>query len=100
MDDISLLPCQVDCFLRSIDTNVIRYVGITFRSSYTKRDAVTRRCDRVLIHRSCEQEATGKENEGRFRVLLETSVLYPESGGQPSDRGFITLLDGNDQVPR
>lgn len=35
MDDISLLPCQVDCFLRSIDTNVIRYVGITFRSTTT-----------------------------------------------------------------
>ncbi|BDA42267.1 Alanyl-tRNA editing protein Aarsd1 [Coccomyxa sp. Obi] len=70
MDSVSLLPCQIDCFLRSIDTKVL----------------------------SCEQEATGKENEGRFRVLLETSVLYPESGGQPSDRGSITVFDGNSQV--
>ena len=55
--------------------------------------------DLVLMHCSCERETNGKENKGRFRVLLETSVLYPESGGQPSDRGSIKVLDANNQVP-
>src|SRR6185295_17304560 len=33
-------------------------------------------------------------------VLLDRSIFYPEGGGQPSDRGTLTLVDPATQATR
>ena len=34
------------------------------------------------------------EGEKGFEVMLEDTAFYPEGGGQPADRGTLTLPDG------
>ncbi len=39
---------------------------------------------------SCEAKVLScGEKDGKYRVILDRTVIFPEGGGQPSDRGFI-----------
>ena len=39
---------------------------------------------------SCEAKVLScEEKDGKYRVILDRTVIFPEGGGQPSDRGFI-----------
>jgi len=40
------------------------------------------------------------KDEGRFEVVLEATAFYPESGGQPSDRGRLAEANVLDVVER
>lgn len=46
----------------------------------------------------CVPAAPGKKSKDLWNVVLEMSPLYPEGGGQPSDRGSITDLANNTVV--
>jgi alanyl-tRNA synthetase len=34
------------------------------------------------------------ESGGRLGVFLDRTLFHPEGGGQPADKGFLTLLSG------
>jgi Ser-tRNA(Ala) deacylase AlaX len=45
----------------------------------------------------CRESSFGKKREACWELTLEGSPLYPEGGGQPSDRGQIRVT-GSDTV--
>ncbi|CAL5220041.1 g1988 [Coccomyxa viridis] len=66
MTTSDLLPCQRDCYARESQATVLR----------------------------CDPAPTKESQGGRFKLELTSSPLYPESGGQPGDRGRLYARDG------
>lgn len=78
---VGALACQRDSYLKTLETIVLK-------------------CTPVEV----KQEAEGKKKKGKkvenavpaqelYEVELEDTILFPEGGGQPSDRGIISLAD-------
>ena len=55
---------------------------------YFEPDAFRTQCESVIL------AAEPDEKTGGGRIALDGTVFYPEGGGQPSDRGTLTLPDG------
>ena len=55
---------------------------------YFEQDAFRTECESVIL--AAEQD----EKTGGGRIALDGTVFYPEGGGQPADRGTLTLPDG------
>ena len=66
----TLMPCQVDSYLRCLYTHVVRCVP--YKPTHSKQSAVA--------------------HTPRWVLTLGQSPLYPEGGGQPSDTGFLRPL--------
>ncbi|MFR9066333.1 MAG: hypothetical protein ACLVJH_04750 [Faecalibacterium prausnitzii] len=55
---------------------------------YFEQDAFRTECESVIL------AAEPDEKTGGGRIALDGTVFYPEGGGQPADRGTLTLPDG------
>ena len=55
---------------------------------YFEPDAFRTQCESVIL------AAEPDEKTGGGRIALDGTVFYPEGGGQPADRGTLTLPDG------
>ncbi|KAJ3372446.1 hypothetical protein GGF31_001887 [Allomyces arbusculus] len=82
------LLCQRNSFTRTLRTKVV---------------AVTRPAPSPVNGKSGGKKDKGKpavveQQEPVLHVVLEDTVLFPEGGGQPADRGTLTLKNGK-QVP-
>ena len=55
---------------------------------YFEKDAFHKSAAGVIL--AAEADAT----TGGGRIALDGTVFYPEGGGQPADRGTLTLPDG------
>ena len=55
---------------------------------YFEQDAFRTGCESVIL------AAEPDEKTGGGRIALDGTVFYPEGGGQPADRGTLTLPDG------
>ena len=55
---------------------------------YFEQDAFRTQCESVIL------AAEPDEKTGGGRIALDGTVFYPEGGGQPADRGTLTLPDG------
>ncbi|KNE66998.1 hypothetical protein AMAG_11464 [Allomyces macrogynus ATCC 38327] len=82
------LLCQRDSFARTLRTKVL---------------AVTRPAPASVAAKNGGKKDKGKpavveQQEPVLHVVLEDTVLFPEGGGQPADRGSLTLKNGK-QVP-
>ena len=55
---------------------------------YFERDAFRIECEGTIL------AAEADEKTGGGRIALDGTVFYPEGGGQPADRGTLTLPDG------
>ena len=55
---------------------------------YFEQDAFRTECESVIL--ATEPD----EKTGGGRIALDGTVFYPEGGGQPADRGTLTLPDG------
>ena len=55
---------------------------------YFEQDAFRTECESVIL--ATEPD----EKTGGGRIALDGTVFYPEGGGQPADRGTLTLADG------
>ena len=55
---------------------------------YFEKDAFRTECESVIL------AAEPDEKTGGGRIALDGTVFYPEGGGQPADRGTLTLPDG------
>ncbi|KAJ3358768.1 hypothetical protein GGF32_009985 [Allomyces javanicus] len=82
------LLCQRNSFARTLRTKVV---------------AVTRPAPAPVNGKSGGKKDKGKpavveQQEPVLHVVLEDTVLFPEGGGQPADRGTLTLKNGK-QVP-
>ena len=55
---------------------------------YFEQDAFRTECESVIL------AAEPDEKTGGGRIALDGTVFYPEGGGQPADRGTLTLADG------
>ena len=55
---------------------------------YFEQDAFRTGCKSVIL------AAEPDEKTGGGRIALDGTVFYPEGGGQPADRGTLTLPDG------
>ena len=59
---------------------------------YTEKYYETDACRREAAGRIIAAEPDAKTGGGR--IALDGTVFYPEGGGQPADRGALTLADG------
>ena len=57
--------------------------------------------EKYYEHDAYRREAVGHilaaepdSRTGGGRIALDSTVFYPEGGGQPADRGTLTLADG------
>ena len=55
---------------------------------YFEQDAFRTQCESTIL------AAEPDEKTGGGRIALDGTVFYPEGGGQPADRGTLTLPDG------
>ena len=55
---------------------------------YFEQDAFRTQCESIIL------AAEPDEKTGGGRIALDGTVFYPEGGGQPADRGTLTLPDG------
>ena len=55
---------------------------------YFEQDAFRTQCESTIL------AAEPDEKAGGGRIALDGTVFYPEGGGQPADRGTLTLPDG------
>ena len=55
---------------------------------YFEQDVFRTECESVIL------AAEPDEKTGGGRIALDGTVFYPEGGGQPADRGTLTLPDG------
>ena len=58
---------------------------------YFEPDAFRTQCESVIL------AAEPDEKTGGGHIALDGTVFYPEGGGQPADRGTLTLPDGTVQ---
>ncbi|KAJ4171881.1 hypothetical protein NW754_007476 [Fusarium falciforme] len=79
---VGALACQLDSYLKTLDTEVISCVKAPAEASKGSKKK--------------KQEAAPQDE---WLIECADSVLFPEGGGQPSDHGTITLLSGSDQTP-
>ncbi|KAM0431458.1 hypothetical protein ACHAPT_005435 [Fusarium lateritium] len=78
---VGALACQLDSYLKTLDTEVISCVKAL--------------ADASKISKKKKQEATPQDE---WLIECADSVLFPEGGGQPSDHGTIILLSDPDQT--
>ncbi|KAL6451035.1 hypothetical protein SBY92_001285 [Candida maltosa Xu316] len=74
---VGALACQRNSFLKTFNTKVI--------SSF----------EFVPPPTSKEKQSKSKSKTKEFGVELEDTILFPEGGGQPFDKGTITILSNN-----
>ena len=55
---------------------------------YFEQDPFRTQCDSVILAAQLDPKTGGG------RIALDATVFYPEGGGQPSDRGTLTLPEG------
>ena len=55
---------------------------------YFEQDAFRTECESVILAAEPDEKTDGG------RIALDGTVFYPEGGGQPADRGTLTLPDG------
>lgn len=44
---------------------------------------------------SCEPTKNKKGEIEGYEIELQDTILFPEGGGQPSDSGFLKIVEGN-----
>ena len=78
------MPCQLDSYLRTLQTTVASCVPL------------------ASSHKLHERHTRSRPQSPRWVLTLDRSPLYPEGGGQPSDTGIICPLspaDPEEPVP-
>lgn len=83
---VGALACQKNSFLKTFNTKVV--------SSYEFIPPPTAKDKQNKNNNKKKDVAVSKE----FGVELEDTILFPEGGGQPYDKGTITLLPDNTKI--
>ncbi|GAA95071.1 hypothetical protein E5Q_01726 [Mixia osmundae IAM 14324] len=78
---VGLLACQCNPTLRTLDTTVIRCEPNNIKKLAKAADK--------------KQQAALVADASPWLIELEDTVLFPEGGGQPSDEGRLSALDGD-----
>ncbi|KAK0468249.1 ThrRS/AlaRS common domain-containing protein [Desarmillaria tabescens] len=79
---VGLLACQRDPLLREIETTVVNCVV-----SQPALPPAGKKTKKAVI-------APTLPDDPILEVVLHDTVIFPEGGGQPTDTGIITTLDG------
>ncbi|KAF8760191.1 actin family [Rhizoctonia solani] len=87
------VSCQQNSYLNELQTKVVSCVEVTSSKADTKRTKKNKEKE-SQAHPALNGEKT------LWEIECEDSVLFPEGGGQPTDHGTITTIEGpNDPIP-
>lgn len=88
----SLLACQREPQLTSIETHVLKYVVMAPLSHGNLR---YKRPVSTCLQCRCSplNQASSKAKTIKWQVVLQDTVIFPEGGGQPSDTGCLRIDD-------
>ena len=75
---VGALACQKNSFLKTFNTKVVS--SYEFVPPPTSKDK--------------QNKKQSQPKELKYGVEFEDTILFPEGGGQPFDKGTITILDG------
>ena len=81
---VGVLACQRNAFLRKLITRVVKceaHVAVPEKAKKGKGES-----------------AAAAPGGQLFKVVLEDSVLFPEGGGQPADRGWLNVRKGDNTI--
>lgn len=85
---VGALACQRDSYLKTLKTTVLNCTPI--ENKVDKKKSKTKGKDK-------KQETVEPQiNKQLYELELEDTILFPEGGGQPADKGFI-VIDENDK---
>lgn len=89
---VGALACQRDSYLKTFKTIVLKCTPIENKSNDDKRKSKSKGKDKNNNNNNKELEAAKQ----LYELELEDTILFPEGGGQPADKGFI-ILDGTNK---
>ncbi|KAF2720010.1 ThrRS/AlaRS common domain-containing protein [Polychaeton citri CBS 116435] len=84
---VGALACQRDSYTCSLDAEVVSCTKL----SQPSQTAVRKKGKAVS---QCPPDPRPDEPSDLWLVEFSDSVLFPEGGGQPTDHGTVTLVDG------
>lgn len=91
---VGLLACQRDPLLRSLETRIVRaHKAPTSAFALTSKWKSKGGKNKANDTNSEPGDAPAKTAGELWEVQLQDTTLFPEGGGQPSDTGFLILLD-------
>lgn len=94
--DADLLPCQHDCYLRRGQSRVLRSAGnVLIVNDAVQLSWIRKAFEMIAAVCRCKETVSKKGKVVQYEVLLADSPLYPEGGGQPSDRGQISVTSSD-----
>jgi misacylated tRNA(Ala) deacylase len=85
---VGALACQRDSYLKTFKTTVLRCTPLEINNNNNDKKKGSKKLT----------EQPDIEFKPLYEIELQDTVLFPEGGGQPSDRGFITIEEDNDNA--
>jgi misacylated tRNA(Ala) deacylase len=82
---VGSLKCQQNSFLKTYTTTVVSC------EEHKSTDALSKDNDK----KSKGKKASGGQPKIKYAVELANTILFPEGGGQPSDKGYIVDSSGS-----